>query len=107
MDQSGKNIIIGGNVTGNNNINTGDSAVQINESQQGASEQAFEQLFRDISEKCVGATSDQMKFFAEKLQEAYKKQDKEEGKKLLGFLQGTLGTVASVASIASLFGVVL
>ncbi|MBY0145101.1 hypothetical protein [Neobacillus niacini] len=105
--ESGRNIIIGGNVSGNNNINTGEDAVQINKSQQGLSEQAFEQLFKDISEKCNGATSEQMKFFAEKLQEAYQKQDKEEGKKLLGFLKGTLGNIGSIASIASLFGIVL
>lgn len=106
MDQDRTSISISGNVTGSN-INTGDGAVQKNEFQRGVSEQAFVQLFRDISEKCTGETCEQMQFFAEKLQEAYRKEDKEEGKKLLGFLQKALGNIASVASIASLFGIVL
>ncbi|MDR4934909.1 hypothetical protein RGU11_00790 [Rossellomorea marisflavi] len=105
--ENGRNIVIGGNVAGNPNINTGDDVVQTNISHEGLSDKAFKQLFEDISEKCNGATSDQMKFFAEKLQEAYQKQDKEEGRKLLGFLQGTLGNIGSIASIASLFGIAL
>lgn len=107
MVQNGKNISIGGNVSGNNNINTGDHATLINESQQGISEKAFEQLFKDINELCDGNTNEQMKFFAEKLQEAYQKEDGKEAKRLIGFLQGALGNIGSLASIASLFGLTL
>lgn len=107
MNNTNKSVTVHGSVSGNTNINTGDHVDQkITVTEDGAVE-AFAQLMKDIHEKSTDSQRAQLEFFAEKLKEAYLKNDKEEGKKLLGFLTSALGHVASVASIASFFGITL
>lgn len=105
MNANNKDITIDGHVSGNTNINNGDDSVQINNVQQGLSEQVFLDLIQEIEGSYDEQKSAQLKFFVEKLQEAYHQGNEAEGRKMIEFLKGTLGSVGSLASIASMFGV--
>lgn len=104
MNANNRSVNIDGHLSGNTNINNGDNSVQTNRTQQGLSEQVFLELVQEIEENCDEQTSEQLKFFVEKLQEAYHQGNDDEGKKMIGFLKGALGSVGSLASIASVFG---
>lgn len=108
MEPINKSIHVGGNISDNVNLNTGDNVTQINRiSADDESVKAFTELLKDISEKAKDSNKAQLEFFVDKLKEAYEKNDKEEGSKLIGFLQSTLGNIGSLASVASLFGITL
>lgn len=107
LNQKERTIHIGGNVNGNPNLNNGDNVVQVNQVKSNESEKLFAELIKEISEKSNEDNRAQLEYFAEKLREAYEKNDTEEGSKMVRFIQGSLGNIGSLASIASLFGLTI
>lgn len=67
-------------------------------------EEAFQRLFEEIEAIKDSSQREQANYFAQELKSALEKQDKDKGKKLIGFLKGTLGNVSSLMTIASFFG---
>ncbi|MBD8026731.1 hypothetical protein H9636_08675 [Ureibacillus sp. Re31] len=107
LNNEGRTIHIGGNVNGNPNLNNGDDVVQVNQVKSDESDKLFAELLKEISEKSNESNKAQLEYFAEKLKEAYEKNDTEEGSKMVKFIQGSLGNIGSLASIASFFGMTL
>lgn len=107
MNHKDRGIHVGGDINGSPNMNNGDNVIQVNQVISDETNKLFDDLLKDISEKTDVATKPHMEFLVDKLKEAYEKEDKKEGSKIIGLLQSTLGNIGSLASIASLFGFTL
>lgn len=66
---------------------------------------AFQELFNEIDKLNDSQKKDQARFFAEQLEQALKNDEKDKGKKLIGFLKDSLGVVSSLVTIAKFFGI--
>lgn len=107
LNQKDRTVHITGNLSGNTNINTGDNVVQTNHIKSHETDILFAELFKDISEKSTESNREQLMYFADKLKEAYEKNDIEEGSKMVNFIKGSLGNISSLATIASFLGLTL